>query len=127
MSLIVAHLRWDGVDQEQYDSLCRALPQSEQRPGGCLLSRRRRQGQTVMATLVWADDRSAGEFLTGRIGEPAGLPEPHRAVFALPDCFAAGYGIPPSRRAPTGPAPSVPAPRVPDESRPTATAHTGRT
>ena len=127
MSLIVAHQRWDDVDQEQYDALCRALPESEQRPGGCLLSRRRRQGRTVMATLVWADDRSAGEFLTGAIGQPAGLPEPHRAVFAVPDCFAAGYGIYPSRRASTGGAPAVPAPRVPDESRPITTAHSGRT
>ena len=126
MSLIVAHLRWDGVDQEQYEALCRALPEGGQRPGGCLLNRRRRQGQTVMATLVWADDRSAGEFLTGRVGRPAGLPEPHRAVFALPDCFAAGYGISPSRRASTGEAPAVPAPRVPEES-PAMTTVPGRT
>lgn len=119
MSLIVLHLRWDDVPPERYDALCRALPEGTQRADGCLLRRRRRQGRAVLGTEVWVDDGSAGQFLA-RLPDllgPVALGEPQCVVFALPDCFAAGYGVSPSRahRSTAGTA-TIPAPRVADEA-----------
>lgn len=120
MSLIVVHLRWDDVEPEQYEHLCRALPDGEQRPAGCLLRRRQRQGSAVLATEVWIDEPQASAFLAslpGLLG-PAGLRDPMHAVFAVPDCFAAGYGVFPARmRTATAAGAVVPTPRVSEESR----------
>ena len=119
MSLTVVHLRWDDVGPEQYDELCRALPDGARRPVDCLLRQRRRQGRAVLGTEVWADGRSAEEFLTGLpdLLGPAGLPEPHRAVFAVPAFFAVGYGVPLSTTSTSRAAAlPIPAPRVSPEA-----------
>ncbi len=120
MSLIVVHLRWDDVDPGQYEHLCRTLPDGEQRPAGCLLRRRQRQGSAVLATEVWIDEPQASAFLAAlpELLGPAGLREPMRAVFAVPDAFAAGYGVFPARMR-TAPAAAavVPTPRVSEEAQ----------
>jgi hypothetical protein len=67
-----------------------------------------------VATEVWIDERHAQRFLTGlpRLLGPAGLGEPHCVSFAVPACFAAGYGLSPAQlRDLTAAAPVVPAPR----------------
>lgn len=124
MSLIVVHLRWDEVGPEQYAQLCRALPDGPQRPAGCLHRRRRRQGRAVLATEVWIDEQQAGDLLASlpELLGPAGLGEPQHVAFAVPDCFAAGYGVFPARGRPgTTAGPVVPTPRVGDAApRPAA-------
>jgi hypothetical protein len=80
--------------------------------------------------VVWADGRSADEFLTALpdLLGPAGLGQPHRAVFAVPACFAAAYGVVPSRaRASAAGVPGVPAPRGAETAgTPLTSAHAGR-
>ena len=119
MSLIVMHLRWDDVDAEQDEHLRRVLPEGAQSGDGCLLRQRRRQGRAVLGTEVWIDHRAADRFLTGLpdLLGPAALPVPRCVAFAVPDCFAAGYGIYPGRAPrPTAGAGTVPAPRAADEA-----------
>lgn len=114
MSIIVVHLRWNDVDTEQYEQLCRALPDGAQRPEGCLLRQRRRQGTAVLATEVWIDEQHARAFMTElpELLGPAGLGDAQRAVFAVPSCFAAGYGVHPARTRRATATPVVPTPRV---------------
>jgi hypothetical protein len=117
MALNVVHLRWNDVDPEQYEELCRALPDGAQRPDGCLSRQRRRQGTAVLATEVWIDEQQASAFLTAlpELLGPAGLGDPQRAVFAVADCFAAGYGVYPARTRTATTAPVLPTPRESDE------------
>ena len=94
MSLVAVHLRWNDVRAEQYEHICRALPDGGALPAGCLSRRRRREGRAVLATEVWCSEQEAGRFLAGlpdALG-PAGLGEPQLAVFAVPDVIAPGYG-----------------------------------
>ena len=119
MSLIVVHLRWDDVDPAQFQHLCRILPDGPQRQAGCLHRRRQRHGDAVLSTEVWIDEQHAHAFLSAlpELLRPAGLRDPQRAVFAVPDCFAAGYGVVPARtRTATAAGHVVPTPRVPDEA-----------
>ena len=126
MSLIVVHLRWDDVDAGQYEQLCRILSEGPQQPAGRLHGRHQRHGSAVSATEVWIDEQRAGAFLSTlhEILGRAGLRDPQRAVFAVPDFFAVGYGVVPARaRTSTAPEPVLPTPRVPDEAPlPTASA-----
>ena len=120
MSLIVVHLRWDDVDPGQYEHLCRTVLDGPDRPAGRLHRRHERHGGVVLATEVWIDEERAGAHLAGlpELLGAAGLGEPQSAAFALPDCFAAGYGVFPARmRTATAAEPLVPAPRVSDEAR----------
>ncbi len=120
VSLIVMHLRRNDVDPEQYEQICRALPDGEARPAGCLSRRRRRQGHAVVATEVWRNGKEADRFLAGlsdALG-PAAVGKPQLAFFAVPDAFAAGYGpssvrtsSPVSR--PAHGSPELPVPREP--------------
>ena len=119
MSLIVVHLRWDDVDAGQYEELCRVLPEGPQLPAGCLQGRHQRHGSAVSATEVWIDEQRAGAFLSTlpELSRRAGLRDPQRAAFAVPDFFAVGYGVVPARaRTSTAPEPVLPTPRVPDEA-----------
>ena len=119
LSFFVVHLRWDDVGQEQYEELCRALPDGAQRPAGCLLRQRRRQGRAVLATEVWIDGGHADRFLTGLpdLLGAAGMGQPHTVSFAVPACFAVGYGVSPAQmREAAAAAPAVPTPRTPDET-----------
>lgn len=118
MSLIIVHLRWDDVGPERYARLVRDLPDGDQRPDGCLLRRHRLQGRAVLATEVWIDEQHAGAFLDGlpELLGASGMGEPQRVVFAVPDCFAAGYGVYPARaRRTTTAAPVIPAARTSEE------------
>ena len=118
MSLIVVHLRWDHVGPGQYEQLCRALPDGVGRPAGCLHRRRQRQGDAVLATEVWADAQQAGVFLTAlpNMLRSTGLGEPQRVAFAVPDGYAAGYGVHPARKGTAVAAgPVIPTPRVAEE------------
>jgi hypothetical protein len=120
VALIVVHLRWDDVDTGQHDELCRLLPDGAGRSPDCLSRQRRRQGRAVLGTEVWADELSADLFLAGLADllAPVGLGPPQVVAFAVPDCFAVGYGVPLSRMAPaTGPAPVIPRPRPPADSQ----------
>jgi hypothetical protein len=119
MSLIVVHLRWDGVDPEQYEQLCGALPDGSGLPPGCLSRQRRRQGRAVFGTEVWADELDAELFLAGlaELLAPTGLGPPQIAAFAVPDCFGVSYGRPPAgTRPPTSVAPVIPHPRPPADA-----------
>jgi hypothetical protein len=120
MSLVVVHLRWDGVDPEQYEQLRRALPEGPGSPPGCLSRQRRRQGAAVLGTEVWGDEWQAELFVAGltELLAPAGLGRPQVVAFAVPDCFGVGYGVPPARvRPPTSaPAPVIPSPRPPADT-----------
>jgi len=117
MSLIVVHLRWDGVDPERYEQLCRALPDGPALPDGCHLRQRRRQGSAVLATEVWADEWHADLFMAGLADllGPIGLGEPQTVAFAVPDCFAVGYGV--RMRPPAAAAPVIPRPRPPADAQ----------
>jgi hypothetical protein len=117
LSLIVVHLRWDDVGPEQYEELCRALPDGARRPAGCLARHRRREGRAVLATDVWSDGGSADRFLTGLPGllGPAGMGEPQSVCFAVPAVFAVGYGVSPAQLRAAA-APAVPTPRMPEEA-----------
>jgi hypothetical protein len=113
------HLRWNDVGPEQYEELCRALPDGAQRPAGCLLRQRRWQGRAVLATEVWIDERHADRFLTGLpdLLGPAGMGQPQSAIFAVPACFAVGYGVSPAQmRESAAEALVVPTPRTPQEA-----------
>jgi hypothetical protein len=119
LSFFVVHLRWDDVGPEQYEELCRALPDGAQRPAGCLLRQRRRQGRAVLGTEVWIDGSQADRFLTGLpdlLGH-AGMGQPQSASFAIPACFAVGYGVSPAqiRESAVAAAPVLPTPRAPQE------------
>jgi hypothetical protein len=119
LSFIVVHLRWNDVGQEQYEELCRALPDGAQRPAGCLHRQRRRQGGAVLATEVWIDGDHADRFLTGLPGllGAAGMGQPQTVSFAVPAPFAVGYGVSPAQmRELTAAAPAVPTPRTPEET-----------
>jgi hypothetical protein len=120
MSLLVVHLRWDGVDQEQYEQLCRALPEGPGPSPACLSRQRRRQGRAVLATEVWADEWHAELFLAGlpELLAPTGLGRPQVVAFAVPDCFGVSYGLPAAgMRPPTAAAPVVPRPRPPADAQ----------
>ena len=117
LSFIVVHLRWDDVGEEQYEQLCRALPDGAQRPAGCLLRQRRRQGRAVLATEVWIDGGHADRFLTGLpdLLGAAVMGQPHTVSFAVPACFAVGYGVTPAQmRESAAAAPAIPSPRTPE-------------
>lgn len=118
MSLVIVHLRWNDVGPEQYEQICRALPDGAARPAGCLSCQRRREGHAVLATAVWRNAQEADRFLAGLSDAlaPAAVGKPQMAVFAVPDAFAAGYG-PSSVRTPVGRpahrAAELPVPREP--------------
>jgi hypothetical protein len=120
VALIVVHLRWDDVDPEQHEELCRLLPDGAGRPADCLSRQRRRQGRAVFGTEVWADELHADLFLAG-LGDllaPIGLGQPQVVAFAVPDCFAVGYGVPLLRMGPpAAAAPLIPRPRPPADSQ----------
>ena len=117
LSLIVVHLRWNDVGPEQYEELCRALPDGARRPAGCLARQRRREGRAVLATEVWSDGGSADRFLTGLADllGPAGMGEPQTACFAVPAVFAVGYGVSPAQLRAAAAAPAIPTPRTPED------------
>ena len=110
MSLVVVHLRWNDVDAEQYAAVCRALPDGDDLPAGCLARTLRLQGRVLHGTEVWAGIERAEDALRELPGTvaPAGLGAPMTAAFALPDVYAAPY-----RRARTRPTAPAPAPVVP--------------
>jgi hypothetical protein len=119
LSFFVVHLRWDDVGAEQYEELCRALPDGAERPAGCLLRQRRRQGRAVLGTEVWIDGPSADRFLTGLpdLLGAAGMGQPQAVSFAVPACFAVGYGVSPAQiRESAAAAPVIPTPRTPQET-----------
>lgn len=120
MSLVVVHLRWDDVDTEQHDGLCRLFPDGAGRSPDCLSRQRRRQGRAVLGTEVWADELSADLFLAGLADllAPIGLGQPQVVAFAIPDCFAVGYGVPLGRTdQETATPPVIPRPRPPADSQ----------
>jgi len=128
MALTILHLRWDVTGAEEYDALRRALPEDDGRPAGCLSRRHVRHPRAVVVYEVWDDARAAGAELDRVRAElGAGPDAPQRAVFAVPDYFAAGFGRwPRSRAAAPGPdaGPSaVPAPREPEAAPAPAPAH----
>ncbi|WP_369133836.1 hypothetical protein [Modestobacter sp. I12A-02662] len=119
MSLVVVHLRWDGVDPEQYEQLCRALPEGPGSPPGCLARQRRRQGSAVLGTEVWGDEWQAELFVADLddLLAPTGLGRPQVVAFAVPDCFGVSYGVRPAGVRRPASAPVVPHPRSPADAR----------
>ena len=54
MSLVIVHLRWDDVGADQYAEVCRALPDGDRLPPGCLSRELRLEGRVLHGTEVWA-------------------------------------------------------------------------
>jgi hypothetical protein len=104
MSVVVVHLRWDDVAADQYEELCRALPDGDRLPADCLSRDLRLQGRVVRGTEVWAGSAAAERALLDLPGtvSAARLGAPVVAAFALPDAYAAPY-----RRARTRPSTTV--------------------
>ena len=100
MSLVVVHLRWDDVAADQYEELCRALPDGDRLPADCLSQDLRLQGRVVRGTQVWAGSAAAERAVLDLPAtvSAARLGAPVVAAFALPDAYAAPY-----RRARTRP------------------------
>jgi hypothetical protein len=120
MSLVIVHLRWDGVGPDQYAQVCQALPDGDRLPAGCFSRELRLQGRVLHGTEVWAAFEPAQQALRELPGlvSAARLAAPMTVAFALPDAFAASYRRAMARPSAAGTAPSpgrpdaVPGPRV---------------
>ncbi|WP_369254821.1 hypothetical protein [Geodermatophilus amargosae] len=113
MPLLVLHMRWNDLDEERYAVLRDSLPEDDGRPQGCLSRRHVRRPRAVMVYEVWDDGPAAEEELARvRAVLGAGAEEPQRAVFSVPDLYAAGF---PARK-PAAAAVPIPAPRSPAET-----------
>jgi hypothetical protein len=104
MSLIVVHLRWDDVGADQYAEVCRALPDGDRLPPGCLSRELRLQGRVLHGTEVWAALEPAEHALheLPDTVSAARLGAPMTVAFALPYAYAAPY-----RRATRQPSPAA--------------------
>jgi hypothetical protein len=113
MPLVVVHLRWDDVDQDQYAALRAALPDGDGLPPGCLARTLRLQAGVLHGTEVWAGSDRAERALRDLPGtvSAAGLAAPTTVAFALPDVDAGSYRRPAPRPV-AGRTAVVPGPRT---------------
>ena len=113
MPLVVVHLRWDDVDQDQYAAVRAALPDGDRLPPGCLARTLRLQAAVLHGTEVWAGCGRAERALADLpvAVSAAGLAAPTTVAFTLPDVDAAAYRRPATRPAAGRPA-AVPRPRT---------------
>jgi hypothetical protein len=114
MSMIIVHLRWNGVGAEERARLREVLPEDERRPAGCLSRAWRCEARAVLGTEVWRSEDEVHRFhaLLPAVLAGAGLGQPsHVTAFALPSSYAHAYEQ--SRRAAPVPAPVLPVARTP--------------
>jgi hypothetical protein len=93
MALVVVHLRWNGVADEQHEEVRRAAPDGGALPAGCLSRRLTRQGSALLATEVW-EDAGPGDRMTAlpEVVRLAGVATvPQTAIFEVPGPYAAVY------------------------------------
>ena len=121
MSMVVEHLRWNDVTDEQAEALERVFAQAQHGSSGCWSASLRRQGGAAVATAVFASRDSAVAFCTGELQEATdycSLGDPQEAAFEVPSLFAAGYRRP---TAAAVEAATVPQPRGTDDRATVAT------
>lgn len=121
MTMVIVHLRWDGVGPEEYARITEHVPTGTAPADGCLSRRLRHEGRALLDVEVWRDAEQAGRSLAG-LSETvrlAGVPgRAQEAVFSMPDAFAVAYV-----QSATTTAPPVPRPRseaVPEPATPLA-------
>ena len=94
MTMLIVHLRWDGVGPDEYARITEHVLTGTALADGCLSRRLQHDGRTLLDVEVWRDPAQAGRALTdlSETVRLAGVPgRAQQAVFSMPDAFAVGY------------------------------------